>query len=166
MRHWTGSSLVHVMACRPFGAKPLPKPMMTYFQLDPQKQSSIKFLSKSNHFHWKNCIWKYRLPKWRPSFPGLSVLRSTLTVASQGAGRSAWWQSTPWTDPRSGATMSRVMRSLRSGVYLHNIVLSPEAHRWRYNSVVFIDSGNSCSGVANHSNSFNSLTTEVGGSNW
>ena len=32
---WTGSALVQVMACRLFGAKPLPEPMLEYCQLDP-----------------------------------------------------------------------------------------------------------------------------------
>ena len=30
MRRWTGSSLVHIMACRLFGAKPLSEPMLKY----------------------------------------------------------------------------------------------------------------------------------------
>ena len=30
MRQWIGSALVEVMACRLFGAKPLPQPMLTY----------------------------------------------------------------------------------------------------------------------------------------
>ena len=33
MHWWTGSALVEVMACRLFGAKPLPEPMLTYCQL-------------------------------------------------------------------------------------------------------------------------------------
>ena len=33
MRQWTGSTLVHVMACRLFGAKPLLEPMLDYCQL-------------------------------------------------------------------------------------------------------------------------------------
>ena len=35
MRHWSGSSLVHLMACRLLGAKLLPEAMLTYCQLDP-----------------------------------------------------------------------------------------------------------------------------------
>ena len=34
-RQWTESALVQVMACRLCGAKPLPEPMLTYYQLDP-----------------------------------------------------------------------------------------------------------------------------------
>ena len=34
MHQWTGSALVQVMACRLFGAKPLPEPMLTYCRLD------------------------------------------------------------------------------------------------------------------------------------
>ena len=42
----TGSALVQVMACRSFGAKPLPEPMLKYCQLDPWKHTSVKFESK------------------------------------------------------------------------------------------------------------------------
>ena len=34
MRHWTGSALVQIMACRLFGAKPLSKPMLDYHQMN------------------------------------------------------------------------------------------------------------------------------------
>ena len=36
-RHWTGSSLIHAMACQLFCAMPLPEPepMMAYCKLDP-----------------------------------------------------------------------------------------------------------------------------------
>ena len=57
IRHWTRSSLVHVMVCCLFGAKPLPEPMMTYGQLATYEKSSVNFLSK-----------------WRPSCLGLNVL--------------------------------------------------------------------------------------------
>ena len=43
MRQWTGPSLVQVMACRLFGAKPLPEPMLVYCPLDPWEQVSVKF---------------------------------------------------------------------------------------------------------------------------
>ena len=35
MRHWTGSTLVKVKACRLAGAKPFPEPMLTHCQLHP-----------------------------------------------------------------------------------------------------------------------------------
>ena len=41
MRLWTGSALVQIMACRLFGAKPSPEPMLTYCL-----QMSMKFESK------------------------------------------------------------------------------------------------------------------------
>ena len=34
MRQWTGSPLAQVLACRLFGDKPLPEPMLAYCQLD------------------------------------------------------------------------------------------------------------------------------------
>ena len=35
IHQWIGSVLLQVMACRLFGTKPLPEPMLTYWQLDP-----------------------------------------------------------------------------------------------------------------------------------
>ena len=51
------------MACRLFGAKPLPEPTLTYYQLDPQESTSVKFESKYKTFHSWKCIWKRRLQK-------------------------------------------------------------------------------------------------------
>ena len=51
MRQWTVWALVQVMACRLFGAKPLPEPMLAYCQLDPWEQFSVKFESEFYHFH-------------------------------------------------------------------------------------------------------------------
>ena len=53
MRKWMESASVHMMACDLFGCKPISKSMLCYFQLDPQKQTSVKFQRK--------CIWKYCL---------------------------------------------------------------------------------------------------------
>ena len=43
MRQWTGSVLFQVMDCRQFGAKPLPKPMLQNYKLDPWEQTLVKF---------------------------------------------------------------------------------------------------------------------------
>ena len=50
--HWTGSSLVEVMAWHLFGAKPLPEPMMTYCQLDPNQETCCLVPS-----HYLNQWW-------------------------------------------------------------------------------------------------------------
>ena len=63
MRQWTVSALVQVMACRLFGAKPLPEPMLFYWQLDSWEQISVKFESRFYHFCSRKCIWKCCLPK-------------------------------------------------------------------------------------------------------
>ena len=60
MRQWMGSALVHIMACRLFGAKPLSEPMLDYCKLDPWEQTSVKFESKYKTFHSRKCIWKDR----------------------------------------------------------------------------------------------------------
>ena len=51
MRWGTGSALIRVMASRLFGANLLPEPALTYNQLDPWEQTSVKLLSKFKHFH-------------------------------------------------------------------------------------------------------------------
>ena len=67
---WTGPSLVQVMSCRIFGAKPLPETMLAYCQLDSWEQISVKFESEFYNFHSSKCISKCRLSKWRPFCPG------------------------------------------------------------------------------------------------
>ena len=42
MRRWIWSALIRVMVSRLFGAKPLPEPVLTYNQLDPWEQTSVK----------------------------------------------------------------------------------------------------------------------------
>ena len=50
MRRWTWSALDQVVACRLFGAKPLPEQMLTDCQLDPWEHTSVKFESKYKIF--------------------------------------------------------------------------------------------------------------------
>ena len=78
MRQWTGSTLVQVMACRLFGAQPLPEPMLAYCQLDSWEQLSVKFKSEYCHFHSRKCIRNCRLPKWRPFCPDGKGLNKVL----------------------------------------------------------------------------------------
>ena len=72
MRQWTGSSLVQVMPCRLFGAKPLPEPKLTYCQLDNGLLGSyfseiwIGILS----FSYKKMQLKMSSAKWWPFCPG------------------------------------------------------------------------------------------------
>ena len=49
------SSLFQIMACSLFSTKPLPEPVVTYCQLDPQEHISMKYNLKFKHFH----SWKY-----------------------------------------------------------------------------------------------------------
>ena len=58
------------MACRLFGAKPLPEPMLAYCSLDFPEQISVKFKSEFYHSHSRKCAWNCRLPKCRPFCPG------------------------------------------------------------------------------------------------
>ena len=59
MCQWNGPALVQIMACRLFGAKPLPEPMLTYYQLDPKEQISVKFESRYKKIVQKT-PWNYR----------------------------------------------------------------------------------------------------------
>ena len=57
IRHWTGSSLIQMMACRLFGAELLPEPMMIL-----SIGTNLNFESKQyNDFHSRNCIIESRL---------------------------------------------------------------------------------------------------------
>ena len=76
MRQWTGSLLVQVMACRLFGAKPLPEPVLLYCQLDSWERVSVKYESELYHLLSRKCTWKCRLSKWLPFFPGWNELLS------------------------------------------------------------------------------------------
>ena len=55
---WPMPSLVQIIACHLFGAKPLSEPMLAYCQLDPKEHVSIKFCLKIKSFHSEKCIWK------------------------------------------------------------------------------------------------------------
>ena len=104
MRQWIGSALVQVMACRLFGAKPLPEPMLAYSQLNSWEQISMKFESESYHFRSRKCIWNYRLRMYGGHFVegrwvyhgGLGTNRVIITAPSDN-GRNQQqeaWQST------------------------------------------------------------------------
>ena len=54
MRQRIRSPLVQIMACRLFGTKPLPKPVLGYCQLYPYQQTSLNFNQKIKLFIHKN----------------------------------------------------------------------------------------------------------------
>ena len=70
MRQWIKSALVQIMACRLFGAKPLSEQMLTYFQLAPQEQTSVKIWIKIQFFLFKKMFLKKSSAKLRPFSPG------------------------------------------------------------------------------------------------
>ena len=72
MHQLSRSELVHIMACRPLGTKPLPEPMPAYCQLDSWKYISVKYELKFHHFHSRKCNWKCCLPKWQLKYLTLS----------------------------------------------------------------------------------------------
>ena len=94
IRQWTGPALVLIMACRLFGAKPLPEPMLLCCQLDSWDQISVKFEFEFCHFHSRTCILNCRLPKWRPFCPvGFEVIgcRSSAKPAHAAGRYSCAW---------------------------------------------------------------------------
>ena len=54
----TGLALVHVMVSCLFGAKQLPEPMLTYYKLAPEEQTSIKLESKYENYPGRKCFCK------------------------------------------------------------------------------------------------------------
>ena len=61
MRKSPIQSLVQIMACRLFGAKPLCEPMLSYCQLDTTEHISVKICIKQKSFHSSKCTSKYNL---------------------------------------------------------------------------------------------------------
>ena len=58
---WSWSALPQLLAYHLFNAKPIPGSMLTYCQLGPQEQTSMKFSTNLRTFHSRKCIWKCRL---------------------------------------------------------------------------------------------------------
>ena len=85
-RQWTGSSLVQVMACHLFGAKPLPEPMQPYCQLDSWEQISVKFEQEFCNCNLRKCNWKCCLLKW-----WVAILSRGRWVNSRSISLS-WWR--------------------------------------------------------------------------
>ena len=56
IRQSTGSALLQVMACRLFGAKPLPELVLANCQLDSWKQISVKIESEYTIFIEENAF--------------------------------------------------------------------------------------------------------------
>ena len=54
MHHWTVAALVQVMACRLFGTKSLPDPMLAHRQLNHKEKNSVKFEAKYKNFIHEN----------------------------------------------------------------------------------------------------------------
>ena len=69
MCQWTGSVLLQVMACRLFGAKPLPEPIMTYSQMDPLGINFREIKIKTQNFSFMKTDLKMLSVKWRPFCP-------------------------------------------------------------------------------------------------
>ena len=61
MRQYNILTLLHIMACSLFGAKPSPEPMLPHCQLGPNKHNSVTFSSKFKSFYSRKCSWKWRL---------------------------------------------------------------------------------------------------------
>ena len=78
----------HWVACRLFGAKPLPEPMLTYSQLDPSKQTSLKFKSKYQNFLFENSFKIYVVSK---VVPILSHHQSLKRKRHQGDSPGVHW---------------------------------------------------------------------------
>ena len=61
MRQYSIPTLVQIMPCRLFGAKPLSEQMLPCWQLVPPEHSSVKLYSNCKSFLWRKCTWKCRL---------------------------------------------------------------------------------------------------------
>ena len=72
--HQPRPSLVQIMACRLFGAKPLSKPMLGYCELNSLRTNFSEILIKIQNFSLRKIHLKISSVKWRPYCLGLNVL--------------------------------------------------------------------------------------------
>ena len=70
MRQWIGSALLHVMAWRRAGAKPLLEPMLTYCQLGPFKTNFNEILIEIQTCSFMKMHLKMSSAKCPPFCPG------------------------------------------------------------------------------------------------
>ena len=83
MRQWTLWELVKVMACRLFDAKPLPQPMLTYCQLDPNL-SEIWIKITKNFIHknaFENAVCEMAAILSRESWVNVYIWLQTALLA-------------------------------------------------------------------------------------
>ena len=81
MRQWFEVAFALILAWCRIGAKPLSKPMLSYYQLDLLEQTSVKFWSKYKTFHPRKCIWKILSARWWPFCPeGYELIDHFFTV--------------------------------------------------------------------------------------
>ena len=86
MCHWTGSSLVQVMAYHQFRTKPSPHPMHIYCQLDPQQRNFDEIWIKT-YFSFNKIYLQMLSAMFQPCCSNLSVRNMTclLTYYPLGA---------------------------------------------------------------------------------
>ena len=99
MRQWTVSALVQAMACRLFGAKPLPEPMLTYCQLEPCEQTcynsnrNTKLFIQENAFGTVICELAAILSRGRWVNARTCRTRRVITVPTDTPEPSSAWPS-------------------------------------------------------------------------
>ena len=91
MRRWTGPSLVQVMACRLFSAKPLPEPMLAYCQLDSWEQIFSEIIIEILSFSFKKMHLKMPSAKMTAILSrGRWVNSSPLSATNIFVSESGW----------------------------------------------------------------------------
>ena len=109
MHQWIGSTLVQIMACRLFDAKPLSKPMLDYCQLALRKNFS-ETLVKNWTFSFRKmhlimpsakcrpfCPWEYELtlsllaPDYSTEAKSIPCFLITWTLSSPGHQQPRYW---------------------------------------------------------------------------
>ena len=79
MRHWTGPSLVQIMACRLFDVKPLTKLLICHHQSHPKKWNSVKNI-EIKQFPLVNLCVKLPSLSFTPFCPGVRSLSGFSTA--------------------------------------------------------------------------------------
>ena len=90
-----GIIVVKMMACRWWGAKALPEPMLTYCQLDPKEQTFVKFTQNKKEYAFNIIHLKMSTKCW-PFCSNINVLSHVVSdiLVNTGSGDSLLPDST------------------------------------------------------------------------
>ena len=107
---WTGSSLVQVMACHLFGAKPLPERMLAYYQLDPWEQLKGNLNQNTKLFIDEDAFQ--------------NIFCKVAAILSGGMSKKNAWNSYQSCEPTMHCNLTRILCSFRYSQFMCRVAVT------------------------------------------